>query len=85
VADKTLEAITEGIKVYDLIWPSKAYDGSLVSKKWRFIVDAKANLPQKIEIYQMLPTDTEYILMSLITVEYLSDSEMQEVIKKASF
>jgi hypothetical protein len=82
--DSGLEA-TRGIEVYDLKWISNAYDGSSVFKKWRFFVNAKTILPQKIKIYQMLPTDTEYILMSLMTVEYLSDSKMQEVIKEVSF
>ena len=77
--------IGKGIEVYDLTWTERAYDGSTVSKKWRFFVNAKADLPQKIEIYQNLPTDTEYILRSLMTVEYLSDSEMLEVVKRASF
>jgi hypothetical protein len=85
VADKDLETTTEGIEVYDLTWTERAYDGSIVSKKWRFFVNAKADLPRKIEIYQSLPTDTEYILKSLMVIEYLSDNEMQEVIKKASF
>jgi len=85
VADKDLEAAAKGVEVYDLTWTERAYDGSTVSKKWRFFVNAKADLPQKIEIYQILPTDTEYILKSLMMVEYLSDSEMLEVVKGASF
>jgi hypothetical protein len=85
VADKDLEAAAKGVEVYDLTWTERAYDGSTVSKKWRFFVNAKADLPQKIEIYQILPTDTEYILKSLMAIEYLSESEIQEVIKEASF
>ncbi len=85
VADKDLEAATKGIEIYDLTWPERAYDGSAISKKWRFFVNIKGNLPQKIEIYQMLPTNTEYILMLLMTVEYLSDSEIQGVVKEAPF
>ncbi|MGA2916359.1 MAG: hypothetical protein ABSE89_10070 [Sedimentisphaerales bacterium] len=85
VSDKDLEAAVKGIGIYDLTWTERAYDGSTVFKKWRFFVNAKADLPQKIEIYQILPTDTEYILISLMMVEYLSDSEMLEVVKGASF
>ena len=84
VDDKNLE-MTNEIEVYDLTWSAKAYDGSIVFKKWRFFVDAKENLSHRIEIYQALPADTDYILMSSMTVEYLSDSEMQEVIKEVSF
>jgi hypothetical protein len=85
VADKDLEAAAKGVEVYDLTWIERAYDGSTVSKKWRFFVNAKADLPQKIEIYQILPTDTEYILKSLMMIEYLSDSEILEVVKGVSF
>jgi hypothetical protein len=85
VADKDLEAAAEGVEVYDLTWTERAYDGSTVSKKWRFFINAKADLPQKIEIYQILPADTEYILKSLMMVEYLSDSEIQEIVREASF
>jgi len=85
VADKDLEAAAKGFEVYDLAWTERAYDGSVVSKKWRFFVNAKEDLPQRIEIYQMLTTDTEYILMSLMMVEYLSDSEIQGVVKEAAF
>jgi hypothetical protein len=84
-ADETLKVANQGIEVYDLTWPTKAFDGSLVLKKWRFFVDSKVNLPQRIEIYQMSPTDTEYTLESSMAVEYLNDDEMQKVIKEASF
>jgi len=77
--------IADGVEVYDLTWTERVYDGSTVSKKWRFFVNAKADLPQKIEIYQILPTDTEYILKSLMVVEYLSENEVQKIIKEASF
>jgi hypothetical protein len=85
VADKDLETTTKGIEAYDLTWTERVYDGSTVFKKWRFFVNAKAGLPQKIEIYQILRADTKYILISLMTVEYLSDGEMLEVVKEASF
>jgi len=84
VDDKNRQ-ITSEIEVYDLTWSAKAYDGSIVSKKWRLFVDAKENLSRRIEIYQALPTDTDYILMSSMTVEYLSDNEMQKIIEEASF
>jgi hypothetical protein len=83
-ADKDLEA-TKGIEVYDLTWTERAYDGSTVLKKWRVFADSETNLPQRIEWYEKLVTDNEYTLSSAMVVEYLSDNEMQEVIKEASF
>jgi len=84
VDDKSLE-ITNKIEVYDLIWIEKIYEGHLVSKKWRFFVDLETSLPQRVEFYQKSDTDGEYNLKYTVVVKYLDDSEMQKVIKEASF
>jgi len=80
-----LKGATEGIRVYDLMWIEKAYDGSVVLRKWRVFVDPETNLPQKTEFYRRLPADTEYILESIEVVEYLENSEIQAVIKDVGF
>jgi hypothetical protein len=85
VAGEDLEAAAKGIEVYDLTWTERAYDGSAVLKKWRVFADSETNLPQRIEWYEKLVTDNEYTLSSAMVVEYLSDNEMQDVIKGASF
>jgi hypothetical protein len=85
ITDRSLEAIAKGIEVYDLTWTERANDGSTVFKKWRFFVDPKTNLPERTEFYQKLPADDEYIFISAMEVEYLSDSKMQEVIKEVFF
>jgi len=77
--------VTEGIRVYDLMWLEKAYDGSVTFRKWRFFVEPETNLLQKTEYYEKLPADSEYTLYLVMVVEYLSDSEMQVVIEEASF
>jgi hypothetical protein len=84
VDDKSVDT-TEGTEVYDLKWIRKALDGSQVFKKWRVFADSETNLPQRIEWYKKSAADSEYTLSSAMEVEYLSDSEMQEVIKEASF
>ncbi len=76
------KAVAKGTEVYDLIW--ERYRGS-VTFKWRAFVDPKAILPQRIEFYQKLSADSEYTLMSVKVVKYLSDSEIQAVIGDASF
>jgi hypothetical protein len=53
--------------------------------RWRFFIETKTSLPKRTEFYQKLPTDNEYIFISAMEVEYLSDNKMQEVIKGASF
>jgi hypothetical protein len=84
VADAGVETYTKETKVYDLTWSAKAYDGSVVFK-WRFFVDHKTNLPRRIEIYQKLLAEDDYIFMSSKEIEYLSDSKMQGIIKETSF
>jgi hypothetical protein len=85
ITDRSLEVTAKDIEVYDLAWSERAYDGSTVFNKWRFFVDPKTNLPKRTESYQKLPADDEYILISAMEVEYLSDSKMQEAIKKVFF
>jgi hypothetical protein len=84
VTDVSLKGSTNNTEVYDLTWGEKAYDGSIIFRKWRVFAYPKTNLPQKIEGYQKLRTDGEYTLVSIMVVEYLSASETQEVIKEAS-
>jgi hypothetical protein len=63
----------------------KVYDGSAIFWKWRVFVDPKTDLPQKTEFYKKLGFGDEYALKSANVVEYLSDNEMQAVIKEVSF
>lgn len=85
VTDPSLGTVTNDIEVYDLTWVSKTYSGSTEYRRWRVFVDFKTNLPQRTESYRKSAGDIEYILVSVKTVKYLSDGEMQEVIKEASF
>ena len=85
VTDGGLEAKPQSIEVYDLVWIEKIYEGHLIFKKWRVFVGLETNLPQRIEFYQKSTTDSEYNLKYIRIIEYLSDSEMKEVIKEASF
>ncbi len=82
VVEDKLEAIVDGIEIYDLIWGK--YSGS-VAFKWRFFVDPETKRPQKTEFYKKSPADSEYTLASVIVVEYLSDSEIQAVIEDVGF
>lgn len=84
VDDKSIN-VTKGIEVYDLKWVEKKYGGSAISKKWRVFANYETNLPQRIECYEKLAADSGYTLSSAMTVEYLSDNEIREIIKEASF
>jgi hypothetical protein len=84
VDDKSIVA-SKGIEVYDLTWPKRASDGSVVFWKWRVFADSETSLPQKVEWYHKSAADSEYILSSTTEVEYLSEGEIQKAIKEASF
>jgi len=79
------EFVAEGTEAYDLTWIKTALDGSIGFRKWRVFVDSKTNLPLRTETYRKLDSETEYTLVSVKAVEYLSDSEMESVIQEASF
>lgn len=78
VDDKNIE-LTKGVEVYDLTWPKRASDGSVVFWKWRVFADEKTSLPQRVEWYQKLATDSDYILSSTMEIEYVSEDEIQKI------
>ncbi len=80
-----IPGVAEGIEIYDLELVTRKYSGSTEFKKLRFFVDPKTNLPQRIEISRKSTADDEYNLISMIEVKYLTDSEIQAVIKDAGF
>ncbi len=84
VDNENLE-VAEGIEIYDLKWTKRKYGGSTEFKKWRIFVDAKTSLPQKVEWYTRFADDAEVVLETVKVVEYLDESEMQAIIKEASF
>jgi hypothetical protein len=75
----------EDIEVYELIWIEKIYEGHSTFKEWRFFIDPETNLPQRVEVYQKADEVSEYSLKYVKIVKYLNDTEMQAIIKEASF
>ena len=71
--------------MYDLMWIEKAYDGSVLFRKWRVFANAETNLPQRIKWYKKLAADDEFVLETIIVVKCLSDGEIQTVIKDVGF
>ncbi|NQT03459.1 MAG: hypothetical protein HQ580_15640, partial [Planctomycetes bacterium] len=82
--DGEIPEVAEGIEIYELKWTIAELSSS-VFNKWWFFVDPKTNLPKKIEIYRKSIIHSEYNLRTVIEVKYLSDSEIQAVIKEAGF
>jgi len=84
VYDESL-VVNEEIEVYDLEWVQKRYDGSPELEKWRFFVDAKTSLPQRVEWYKRVSDEAGFVLETVMVVEYLDESELQDIIKDTSF
>ena len=85
VADAGIATGSADVKVYDLTWPEKSVAGAVIFKKWRVFVDTKTNLPQRVEWYEKATASNEYILESSLVVDYLTESEIQAVIREAAF
>jgi len=77
-----LTGVAEGVEVYDLTWTEEMPNGPTVIRKWRYFVNNQTGLPQRVELYRKLVDDYEYALKSMKTVEYLSDEQIQEVVKE---
>jgi len=84
VSEGEPESVAAGAEVYDLRWAAKLADETVVLKKWRFFVEGSTRIPQRIEVYVQLPGGEGYTLETTMTVQYLSDGEMQEAIKGSS-
>jgi hypothetical protein len=72
-------------EVYDLEWTKKTYRGAIVYRKCRIFVDPKTNLPEKIQFYGKTHSGSPYTLRSEKVVEYLSEAQVQNIIRQASF
>lgn len=83
VDDQILE-VAEGIEIYDLEWTERKYGGSTEFKIWRVFADAKTSLPQRVEWYTRFADDAEFVLETVMVVEYLDESEIRKV-KDAGF
>ena len=80
-----VNSVAPDTKVYDLTWTETGSKGSSMFKKWRMFLDANTNLPQRIESYQKTGNENDYVPTSYIQVRYLSQSQIQTIVKEAAF
>ena len=73
------------IEVYDLTWPDKTDANQPVFRRWRYFIETKTNLPQKVEKYYKLTPEDNYILEETLVVSYPTTEEIKSVIKDAGF
>ena len=71
-------------RVYELTWHEKALDGSIVYNKWRFYIDIRTKLPNRVERWEK-PVKEEYKLLTVIKVAYPTAVEIRSVIEDAGF
>jgi hypothetical protein len=81
--DVDMTTANESCEVFDLVWTETSASGSQITFKKRFYVDPETNLPIKTEFYRKSSKSDEYILLSKIIVEQISDSQMQAAIDNA--
>ena len=74
-----------GVVVYDLKWTGKMDDGSEVFHRWRYFIEAKTNLPRRIEKYYNLAPNDNYTLEETLVINYHDNAKLRQVIKDAGF
>ncbi|GAJ11198.1 unnamed protein product, partial [marine sediment metagenome] len=71
------------------LWPGQKWDAVTGRHPNKTInigfADAKTSLPQRVEWYTRFADDAEFVLETVMVVEYLDESEIQAVIKDAGF
>jgi hypothetical protein len=77
------EADVSGSKVYDLTWQDKnSASGATKLYRRRFFVDKRTNLPQRIELYGKLQSESEYKFETFAVVTYPSDDQIRTLIRE---
>jgi hypothetical protein len=79
------QSATADTKAYDLTWTEAGSAGSVLFKKWRVFLDVNTNLPQRIEWYQKIADKGDYALTSYVLVDYLTEGQIQTVVRDAAF
>ena len=63
------------IQVYDLTWPDKTDVNRPVFRRWRYFIEAKTNLPRKVEKYYKLIPEDDYILEETLVLPISSPNK----------
>ncbi|MHC4511898.1 MAG: hypothetical protein ACYTAO_23625 [Planctomycetota bacterium] len=83
VTDDAPQSARGRTEVYDLTWTESTYS-AMIHNRRRFFVDPETKLPHRIEFYHKRFADRDYSLRSVKRVEYMSDAEVEAVIKTVS-
>jgi hypothetical protein len=64
---------------YELKWVGESYNGSPVSYKWKVFINPKTEQPVRTEFFRKLSTEDEYVKSTILTIEYLSNTEISAI------
>lgn len=80
------EAVLDGrrVHVYELTWQHPAA-GFTVSKKWKAALDARTHLPYRIEWFEKMQGEQDYVLMTRSEVQYPAKGRLLEQLDKEGF
>ena len=70
ITDFNNSAANNNIKLYELRWAEKTYDGSTVQRIWRVSTDASTKLPKNIQWLKQLASAPQPVLDSVMIIEY---------------
>ncbi len=85
VVDENFEISGTNTEVYDLIWTEKLVGGSTVYKKWRFHINVRTKLPERIEGFRRWSEEQEYEFVDIIKISYPDSVEIQDIVKEFGF
>ncbi|MBN2589457.1 MAG: hypothetical protein JXA96_06320 [Sedimentisphaerales bacterium] len=77
--DSDSQNIVEETEAYELSYIEYATFGEPEFIKFRYILKADTELPTKVEFYRKLTAESEYSLVTFMTIEYLSDKEFNTI------
>jgi hypothetical protein len=85
ITEGSIESLAPDTNLYDLTWTQKGLTDSVILKRWRVFVDSKTGLPQRVEWYEKVKGDDDYVLKSYMLVDYLSQPQIQTIIRDFGF
>jgi hypothetical protein len=85
ITDFDNSTANNNMKIYELRWAEKAYDGSVVQKIWRVSIDVSTKLPQNVQWFKQSASDPQPVLESTMVIKYPSDNEILAKSEAMSF
>ncbi|UCE49220.1 MAG: hypothetical protein JSW47_03580, partial [Phycisphaerales bacterium] len=82
---ETTNTTDESVEVYELTFRDDLDLNRARSSRWRYFVDSKSSLPQRIQIYRSSGANEDYKMHSQLVIRYPNESEVKAAIESVSF